>query len=373
MSRPGSDLRHVVVGCGGLGSAAAYWLSRAMGGRVLALEQHALGGSAHDARPVHLLQHHDADAALAPAAYATWRDVERVSGLPLLTETGGLVIADDAARRRIGRLAAVADRHDVDFELLDPRALRRRWPQFRVTGTEDALHQRRSGIVDAARAGATHLALARGHGAEIREHSPVRALRATPSHVEVVLDDEVIRAERVVVAADVGTTEVLDGLGGLSLTVAREQVTSYATPHLLDFSSARFPVFTWHGADDVSGIGVHGEVATTLGQHGAGDGPLRRRREEFLAEHVPGFAGPEIATRSRLSAVPSDGHHVIGAVPGEPRVAVGVGARPEATFTSLIGRILAELATTGSSRHPIGAFALDRPALAAPSRWRSHA
>ncbi|GLZ47254.1 N-methyltryptophan oxidase [Actinomycetospora sp. NBRC 106375] len=392
---PHPELRYVVIGCGGLGSAATYWLSRAVGGRVLALERHALGhdhGASQDhSRIIRYAQHQDAYAALAPAAYAAWRDVERVSAQPLVTETGGLVIEDVESRqglatggRDIGGYAAVADRHGVDFELLDARAVERRWPQFHLTGTEQAFYQRRTGIVDARRANATHVALARGHGAEIREHSPVRALRPCRDHVEVVLDDEVIRAEHVVVAADARTNEVLDGVADpLPLTVLQEQVTYYATPNLLDFSPDRFPVFMWHGADNFYGFPVHGEVATKLGQHMGGHevtadtrtydpDPLRRKRQEtFLADHVPGFGGPELYTKTCLYTIPPDQHYVIDTVPGEPRVSVAVGAGHAFKFASLIGRILADLATTGATRHPIATFALDRPAMTDPTWGRA--
>ena len=40
----------------------------------------------------------------------------------------------------------------------------------------------------------------------------MRALHPTRDGVEVVLDDEVVRAEHVVVTADARTNEVLDGL-----------------------------------------------------------------------------------------------------------------------------------------------------------------
>jgi sarcosine oxidase len=393
-SRTRPERRLVVIGCGGLGSAAAYWLSRAAGGRVLALEQHGLGhahGASQDhSRIIRYAQHQDAYAALAPAAYAAWRDVERVSAQTLVTETGGLVIEDVDARsgldtggRNLGGYAAVADRHGVDFDLLDARGIEARWPQFRLAGTEQAMYQRRTGIVDAARANATHVALARGHGAEIREHSPVRALHPTRDGVEVVLDDEVVRAEHVVVTADARTNEVLDGLVEIPLTVLQEQVTYYATPNLLDFSPARFPVFMWHGADNFYGFPVYGEVATKLGQHMGGNevtadsrtfepDPLRQKRQEaFLAEHLPGFGGPELYTKTCLYTIPPDQHYVIDTVPGEPRVSVGVGAGHAFKFASLIGKILADLATTGGTRHPIGAFGLDRPALTDPTWGRT--
>ena len=387
--------RYVVVGCGGLGSAATYWLSRAAGGRVLALEQYALGhdrGASQDhSRIIRYAQHQDAYADLAPAAYATWRDVERVSGQRLVTETGGLVIEDVEARagtdtgsRNIGGYAAVADRHGVDFELLGARAIMERWPQFRLGGAEEAMYQRRSGIVDARRSNATHIALARGHGAEVREHTPVRALHPVGDHVEVVTDDEVIRAEHVVLTADARTNELLAPLGrALPLTVTQEQVTYYATPNLLDFSPERFPVFMWHGADNFYGFPVYGEVGTKLGQHMGGNevtadtrtfepDPLRiKRQEEFLAEHVPGFLGPEMYTKTCLYTIPPDQHFVVDTVPEAPRVSVAVGAGHAFKFASLIGRILAELATAGRSRHPIDTFTLDRAALTDPNWGRA--
>ncbi|ANY10383.1 sarcosine oxidase [Pseudonocardia sp. HH130630-07] len=392
-----SDHHFVVVGCGGLGSAALYWLSRAAApySSVLGLEQHALGhehGASQDhSRIIRLAQHQDRYAALAPAAYEAWRQVEAVSGQRLVTETGGLVIEDVEARRGLSTAGrdidgylAVGARHGTELEELDAAALTARWPQFRLGGGERAVYQRRSGIVDARRATATHVALARGHGAQVLDHTPVRALHDAGRHVEVVTDDEVYRAEHVVVAADARTNEVLDGvLAPLPLTVTQEQVTYYATPNLIDFSPERFPVFMWHGADNFYGFPVYGEVATKLGQHMGGHevtadtrtyepDPVRRKRQEaFLAEHVPGMGGPELYTRTCLYTVPPDQDFVLGTVPGAPRVSVAVGAGHAFKFASLLGRILAELATTGTSRYPIGEFAVDRAALTDPAFPRS--
>ena len=397
-----SDHSFVVVGCGGIGSAALYWLSRAAApfADVLGLERHELGhrhGASQDhSRIIRYAQHQDAYADLAPAAYATWRQVEAMSGQTLVTETGGLVIEDVQARRgtatgtrNIEGYLDVAARHGVEVEQLDADALTARWPQFRLHGSERAVYQRNSGIVDARRANATHVALARGHGARIRENTPVRALHDAGGHVEVVTDDEVYRAEHVVVAADARTNEVLDGLLGpagrpaLPLTVTQEQVTYYATPNLVEFSPQRFPVFMWHGADNFYGFPVYGEVATKLGQHMGGHevtadtrgytpDPLRRKRQqEFLAEHLPGFGGPELYSRTCLYTIPPDQDFVLGTLPGRPRVSVAVGAGHAFKFASLLGRILAELALTGGTRHPIGAFAPDRRALTDPTFPRS--
>ncbi|MET0188507.1 MAG: FAD-dependent oxidoreductase, partial [Pseudonocardia sediminis] len=234
-----SDHAFVVVGCGGLGSAALYWLSRAASpyASVLGLERHTLGldhGRDHSRAVGH------AHPVLAPAAHRTWRQLECLSGQSLLTGTGGLVISGADARPGVTAHdldvhAQEAARHGVEVERLDADAVTARWPQFRLHGSEQALHRRGSGIVDARRAGATHVALARSNGARIREDTPVRAVHDAGRHVEVVTDDEVYRAEHVVVAADARTNEVLSGLftqvghPPLPLTVTQEQVTYYAT------------------------------------------------------------------------------------------------------------------------------------------------
>src|SRR5215510_7040692 len=84
----------IVVGCGGIGSAAAYWLAREAGREVLALEQFALGhdrGESQDhSRIIRLSYHTPAYTALMPHAYAAWHEVEAESGVQLVLKTGGL-------------------------------------------------------------------------------------------------------------------------------------------------------------------------------------------------------------------------------------------------------------------------------------------
>ena len=385
-----TDFPIIVIGCGGLGSAACYRLAQEAGAAVLGLEQFGLGhdrGASQDhSRIIRLAQHQDAYADLAPAAYDAWHEVERESGVRLLTPTGGLVIEDVAHRdpsrtgtRNMEGYRDVMRRHGVEFEDLDAAAISARWPQFRLTGTEQGLHQAESGIVDAAKANATHVALARAAGATILDHTPVLAVRPSGPHVEVVTEQETYLAEKVVLAADAWTNRMLAGLGlQLPLTVTQEQVTYYATPHLREFSPEVFPVFMWHGEHNFYGFPVYGEVATKLGQHNGGTpttaetrtlepDPVRERRQRaFLDEHLPHFAGPTAYTKTCLYTVPPDQHFVLDTLPEHPNVAVVVGAGHAYKFAAVIGLVLADLALRGKSEHRIDDFRLDRPALTDP-------
>ena len=71
---------YIVVGCGGIGSAAAYWLAREAGGEVLGLEQFALGhdrGESQDhSRIIRLSYHAPEYTALTRHTYAAWAEVE---------------------------------------------------------------------------------------------------------------------------------------------------------------------------------------------------------------------------------------------------------------------------------------------------------
>src|SRR6188474_2304398 len=83
----------VVVGLGGLGSGAAYWLARG-GASVQGLEQFELGhdrGASEDhSRIIRLSYHTPAYVALATRAYEAWAAVEDEAGESLILETGGL-------------------------------------------------------------------------------------------------------------------------------------------------------------------------------------------------------------------------------------------------------------------------------------------
>ena len=64
--------------------------------------------------------------------------------------------------------------------------------------------------------------------------------------------------------------------------------------------------------------------------------------------------------------MPPDRDSIIDQVPGHPRITVGIGAGHAAKFAGLLGKILADLATSGTTPYPIDAFRADRPALTDP-------
>src|SRR5215472_4222356 len=85
----------IVIGCGAVGAATAYWLSRRLGDGVLALEQyqhgHSRGASQDHSRVI--IRHaysRPEYTTLTSAAYQSWNVAERDTGLQLVHRTGGL-------------------------------------------------------------------------------------------------------------------------------------------------------------------------------------------------------------------------------------------------------------------------------------------
>lgn len=157
---------YAVIGCGGIGSATAYWLSREAGEEVLALEQfhlgHDRGGSEDHSRIIRLSYHAPEYTALTPHTYVAWEEVEEESGTRLVIKSGGLDLEPvDDEPEYINQYAGAMRAAGIPYEELSAREVMERFPQFRLGDGVRAVYQEGAGIVDAGRANTAHVALAR--------------------------------------------------------------------------------------------------------------------------------------------------------------------------------------------------------------------
>ncbi len=241
----------IVIGAGGVGSAAAYALAKA-GQRVLALEQFAIGhdrGSSHGHSRIFRFAYEEIDyAELAMTALAEWRALEAEAGLRLLTTTGGLDLgpANHAALPQIARvLTEIGSTCDV----IDGREVRRRWPVWHVPDDWAGIASPDAGILSSTQAVETLAGLARAHGAEVREHTPVLALDLdTPGAPRVRTAESVFTAPRVIVAAGAWVAKLLPGLAD-RFTVTEECLAYFKPLRPEAFTPERFPIFIEHGSN----------------------------------------------------------------------------------------------------------------------------
>ena len=376
----------VVVGLGGLGSATAWQLAR-RGVEVVGFEQFALGhvrGASHDtSRILRRSYHTPGYVRLAGEAYDDWADLSSAAGEELVTVTGGVdLFPPDAAIPAVDYVASMRA-CGVDVEQLDGAEVARRWPALSPPEGTTALYQRDTGIVPAGRSTATMQRLATDAGAELNGQLPVTALvPQDDGTVEVRTRNGAnasVRARRVVLTADAWTNGLLAGLGAtIPLTVTREQVTYFAPQAPERFGPDRLPVWIWMDDPSFYGFPTYPENGTGAWVKAAEDcggavttadtrsydvDPLALDRlRGFATSLLPGLGEPALTVTCLYTLTP-DRDFVLGPVPGQPAVLIGLGAGHAFKFAPTFGRLLADLAVDGRTTSDISAFAPDRPAL----------
>jgi sarcosine oxidase len=374
---------YVVVGLGGLGSAAAWQLAR-RGHSVVGLDRFELGhdrGASHDtSRILRHSYHTPAYVELTLEAYADWADLEDASGEVLVTTTGGLdLFPPDPAIAPSDYLASM-DAVGIAYDVLDADEVTRRWPAFRLPEGTLALHQADAAIVPAARGTAAMQALARRHGADLRGGSPVLGLTDRgDAGVEVATAAGTVTARGVVVTADAWTNDVLGHLGArVPLEVTWEQVTYFSPAEPARFAPEAMPLWIWMDDPSFYGFPTYGEKTVKAAQDCGGptvdpddrgetatDAGMLERLSGFMADVLPG-SGEPIRSKRCLYTLTPDRDFVLAPVPGHENVVVGMGAAHGFKFAPTFGRLLADLVTTGATATDVSPFRLDREALTDP-------
>jgi sarcosine oxidase len=374
------DYEYIVVGLGGFGSGAAYWLARQAGAEVLGLEQfelgHVRGESQDHSRIIRLSYHTPGYVELAKHAFAAWREVERDAGESLILRTGGLDLGPADSAIPLRNYSESMDAAGVEYETLDAGEIMRRWPPFRLTDDIQGLFQPESGIAMAAKGNATHQRLALAHGATLRDRSPVESISAHDGELHIRSSGLEYRCRQLIIAAGAWSNTILDHFDTrLPLTVTQEQVTYFASPRLADFQPDRFPIWIWMDDPCFYGFPVFGEPGPKVGQDAGGkevtaesrtfdtDADALERVQGFLKRYLPSALGPILYTKSCLYTLTPDRDFVLDRLPDNPQVLVAIGGGHGFKFASLVGRILADMACDGDTALNIQPFRIDRPIL----------
>ena len=382
----GREFDVAVVGLGGLGSAAAYWLAR-RGANVVGFEQFELGhvrGASHDhSRIIRRSYHTPEYVRLAAQAYDAWRAVEAESRQRMITITGGVDLFPVDAAIDHSTYTHSLDVEHVPYEWIDGAEIRRRWPAFAsgslVTDDVMGVYSPQTGIVPAGPGTKVMQDLAAARGAVLRSNTPVRAIRPVGGEVDIVTDEGVQRVGSVVITADAWTNRVLHDLDlSIPLAVLREQVSYFPHADLTPFDVGRFPVWIWMDDPSFYGFPVFGDMAAVKGAEDCGgrevepdtrtfepDEQMEGRLGAFMRDLVGGgFGAPR--TTTCLYTLTSDRDFVLDRLPGYPQVSVALGAAHGFKFASWFGRTLAGLAMGDEPADDLTPFSFTRPSLHAP-------
>ncbi len=343
-----TDYDVIVVGCGGAGSACAYWLAR-RGTRVLAIDRFGSGhsrGSSHGRERIMRLAYAEplyVDFALQ--SLPLWRELEQVSGTELLRAVGGIDTGTDA---ELAMIAAGCAGLDVRFEWLEPAEAARRFPGLRFVGP--AIFQADAACIDAEAALRVFADGSIAHGGVIHRDECVTAIEQDGDGVQVVTVRGTYRASSVVVTTGAWAHASLERLFAIpEIAVTQEQVGFFEP-----VGSAEFPTFidrqelSYYGLPTPDGL-------VKIAEHHTGpivdpetrDGVLEphswERLKDWVAHNVPGVRPSPVDFATCLYASAPEEDFVIDRV-GRVTIGVGLGGHGF-KFLPLIGQRLGELAT----------------------------
>ncbi|KAF3398365.1 Monomeric sarcosine oxidase [Penicillium rolfsii] len=368
-----------VVGLGVLGSAAAYYAAK-KGAKVIAFEQFEFGhvhGASHDtSRIVRTSNFTPEYVALAKSAYKDWAELEKAAGQKLLTITGGVVFFPEEPNSPalVSDFTKSLDTNDVPYELLDSQEVKNRWPQFQIPANVSTVYTADSGIAHASRTVSTFQALARAHGAVLKDQTRVdRVIPKASGTGGVVIKTSKgeFRSAKVVLATDAWINKLLSPLGTLiPVSVMQEQVTYFKPTDAANFESNRFPVWIWNGATCYYGFPCYGEPTIKAARDTSNNFMTPEQRtyvhsphllnqlSKFLSSFIPDEARQPLRTITCQYSITPDRQFVISPLENYPDIIVGLGAAHAFKFAPAFGRVLAELAVDGTTKEDISKFGI---------------
>ena len=377
-SGTGNSYDVIVVGVGAMGSSACYHLAR-RGARVLGLEQfdipHALGSSHGYSRMIRMAYYEHPDyVPLLRRAYELWRELERAAGQKLLFEVGGIYMGPPEGHVVRGTVEA-ARRHGLEHEVLSHGQLVGRFPQFRVPQNYTGVWEPRAGFLLPEKVIAAQAELALRAGAELHGREGVVEWEARGDGVTVRTGKARYSGKKLIFCGGAWTGRLVSALGA-QLVVTRQPL-GWVWPRRPEvFELGRFPVWGIEEADGSLSYGfpmIPDNPGLKVARHAPGTAtdPDTVQRQATSADeaevraiverHLPEAVGPLLSMRICMYTNSPDGHFIIDFDPGHPNVLLACGFSGHGfKFASVIGEILADLATEGRTPLPAAFLGLSR-------------
>ncbi|CAN5193552.1 N-methyl-L-tryptophan oxidase [soil metagenome] len=364
----------IVVGLGGMGSAAAYHLAR-RGVRVLGLEKFTPAhdrGSSHGGSRI-IRQSYFEDPAYVPLllrAYELWAELQQNTGLEVHRLTGGLFIGPPDSLTVAGSRRAALE-WSLPHEMLEGAEIRRRFPTLTPHAGDVALYEAKAGFARPEMTVQAHLDLAAREGATLRFGEEVQQWSDGPHGVSVTTATGTYTAGQLVICPGAWAPALLAELG-IPITIER-QVLYWLEPAGGTGPFEDHPIFIYENGHDeqiygfpaidgpVGGVKVaffrKGQVCTpeTIDRtvHPQEINEMRQRATEL----IPALTGPAVHSATCMYSNTPDEHFVITRPEQFTNVTVACGFSGHGfKFVPVIGEVLADLASQGTTSHPIGLF-----------------
>lgn len=373
---PNTHFDVIVVGAGGVGSAAMWQLAK-RGVRVLGLDRfrppHDRGSSHGHTRIIRQAYfEHPNYVPLLLRSYELWEELEAAVSQQLKFEVGLLQVGPGDGEVVPGVLNA-AEQHGLAVEQLSPSEIRARWPAFRPPENSVGVFEKRGGWLHVENCVAACLNAAHRAGAELFSGIEVDGWTSGGDLIVHTSRGD-FTAGRLIITAGAWAGPLLEALS-VPLQVRRKPLMWFPSHDRTTRADEGFPCYlfelpqgVFYGFPQVDAQGLK------MAEHSGGetvDDPLAVDRTLRDSDRAPveAFASECLPTVSRvcgkhavcLYTMSPDEHFIVDRLPEDPRIAFAAGLSGHGfKFTPVLGQALAELVLEGRTELPVGFLSLRR-------------
>lgn len=373
----------IVVGVGSMGSSTLYHLAKS-GASVLGIEQfhisHREGSHTGQTRIVRKAYFEHPDyVPLLESAYQGWHDIESEAGYQLLHQIGFLYMGK-SQHPKLEAVRASAKQYNIPITELG-KGNNRNYPQFNVPDGYESVFEPGAGFVTTDKTILTYTERAIKHGASILQNTKVNQWQVKNGNVEVQTSQGSFTCKHLVLTSGAYSNDLLPK-SNFELTPTR-QLIIWAKPKKWDlFELGTLPCWTI-APDDEKGIyygfpilpqdRFPGSLGLKMAHHYPGeemddfsvqtnDESERKKMWDFAQEFLPDAMDEILSTSSCLYTYSKDDNFYIDKLPDHAEhVTVAAGFSGHGfKFVPVVGKILAELALTGKTAHPISFLSFNR-------------
>jgi monomeric sarcosine oxidase len=368
----------IVLGIGGVGSAALYHLAR-RGIRAIGIDRfsppHDRGSTHGQTRVIRQAYYEHPDyVPLLKESYREWFELESQAGRKLFNQIGLLELGP-ADGTVVPNVLSAAEQYEIPVESLDAPEVEKRWPGLRASQDFIGVFEPGAGYLLVEDCVQANLDAARDAGAAVRVDQEVTDVCSSGQTVTVQTSEgTILEAPCLVVAAGAWTARLLPELK-TALTVRRKSLFWFANDDERYAAKNGFPVYLFelpHGI--FYGFPQIEERGVKFAEHSGGrtvDDPLtvdrsidqeeKRRLVDVKSSFLPGVSSQVTHHAVCLYTMSPDEHFIVDRHPELPNVVFAAGLSGHGfKFVPVLGRALADLALDGGTDLPIDFLSLKR-------------
>ena len=363
----------LVLGTGGIGSAALYHLAK-QGKRVAGIDRFGVAhdrGSSHGQTRIIRQSYfeHPSYVPLVQRAFELWEELQAEHGRDLYYQTGILQAGPGGGALIQGVLASSAE-HGLPIEHLNVAEARKRWPQFAFDDDMEVVFEQRGGFLLIEHAISAHIEKAQWAGAELFVGHTICEVKTGGRCLEVLTDQGTFTADSIVVTAGAWAADLLPELKG-HLRILNKPLHWYTADADLYSNRVGCPVFFFESeTGDYYGFPSIDERGLKLARHSGGaevSNPLELNRSldedersdvaGFLRKHLPQVSDQATDHAVCMYTVTSDSHFIIDRAELDDRIVYAAGLSGHGfKFATALGELLAKMANGESHGYDLAQF-----------------